>query len=213
MSKDVEPDLAMPDQIAWMQARCLPITPVCIDAVRLAFAAGRQAAPFDTRDSVDEAMMDMLIGWPPDTRATESSDPQERRRERASRVCAYIRKVQAALQPERGRREVGEHLGYKIALKIIEDWPIDGREFSRERWLADLINAQCADSATLEAALREVRDLVSGIPGPEWGADEGLEKYRNWIGWCNAEMIKAEVICDAVLTPTSGAADGKGEEG
>ena len=48
--------------------------------------------------------------------------------------------------------DAGEHPGYKLALKVIEGWPVDGREFTRERWLADLINTQCAEIRRLDAA-------------------------------------------------------------
>ena len=72
--------------------------------------------------------------------------------------------------------DVGEHPGYKLALKVIEDWPIDGREFTRERWLADLINTQCAEIRRLEiaAALR-----APDVQSPAAGGCTG-ECSRGW---------------------------------
>jgi hypothetical protein len=54
-------------------------------------------------------------------------------------------------------RKVGKHPGYKLALKIIEDWPVDGREYTKERWLADLINTLCRDRLDITAALQAER--------------------------------------------------------
>ena len=59
--------------------------------------------------------------------------------------------------------DVDEHPGYKLALKVIEDWPIDGREFTRERWLADLINTQCAEIRRLETAVAVVLTALTEL--------------------------------------------------
>ena len=70
--------------------------------------------------------------------------------------------------------DVGEHPGYKLALKVIEDWPIDGREFTRERWLADLINTQCAEIRRLEtAAALRAPDVQSPAERGEEGKETG----------------------------------------
>ena len=64
--------------------------------------------------------------------------------------------------------------------------------------------------ASAVEALRKADNIIDGVPGPEWGADEGLEKYRNWIGWCNDEMIKASELIQTALA-AAGAASGEGE--
>lgn len=124
---DRQVDLSHPD-VRWLLSK---------------WAAARQTWEAErAREYADEAMMDVVIGWPPDASATESNEPDERRKERARRVCKYIREIQAERAAMVEERD--------IALQTAIDW------HKRS-------DKQAAHIVAAEAALAELKGRVADL--------------------------------------------------